>query len=478
MTQAESSLAGVLNHVRLEAGTVPGTAITATIEQFGAMRPPRGSALASVELPSSLVSELITPGLNRLRAVATASWEHAAGGIALFGLGTAQRLIGNRAASISEAAVVLDEATKQVAYSGSPESRPRWLGGARFAPGGSAWDADWDAFGGWQFVLPRLLIATRKRQASGNLTLELGASDSLLEIEAKVRDALAAPFATPPLHEGPEVRSREAVSSEAWQIAVESALGEIQGGRYRKVVLARKVVAQHCGSVTPGEILARLAHRYPACFVFKFSAGGCDWLGASPELLGAVEGTVVQAASLAGTRRRSDDPRIDERLAFELRTNPKERSEHDFVATAMREALAPLCSELTAPAEPQVMSIPGIHHLHTPFQGELHNGLGILDVVAALHPTPAVGGWPRTAALDAIERLEQLDRGWYAGPVGWTDAEGNGQFAVALRSGLIDGGHAVLFAGAGIVAGSDPKRELAETELKLRPLREALVGNQ
>jgi len=122
------------------------------------------------------------------------------------------------------------------------------------------------------------------------------------------------------------------------------------------------------------------------------------------------------------------------------------------------------------------MSIANIHHLHTPFEGQAHEGIGILDVVAALHPTPAVGGAPRAEALDAIDRLESMDRGWYAGPIGWTDLAGDGEFAVALRSGLVSDFEAVLFAGAGIVDGSVPEREFAETELKLRPLREALFG--
>ncbi|MGH2634487.1 MAG: isochorismate synthase, partial [Tepidiformaceae bacterium] len=349
----------------------------------------------------------------------------------------------------------------------------------RFAPGGSVRDSAWRAFGGWQFVLPEIFVAMEDGRASATLTLQLSATDSECEIGAKVHQALIAPFNVRPVGQpaAADARLGRALSPDAWQAAVAAAIGEIRAGQYRKVVLARRAAERRdrCAA-SIGDVLTRLGTRYPACFVFKFATEGSDWIGASPELLGSVDGEVVRAASLAGTRRRSDDPRIDERLAAELLSDPKERSEHDFVAAAMREALTPLCCELRAPDGPRVMSIANIHHLSTPFEGQVREGIGILDVIAALHPTPAVGGSPRREAVEAIDRLEGMDRGWYAGPIGWADADGNGEFAVALRSGLVSSGEAMLFAGAGIVDGSEPHREFAETELKLQPLREALFG--
>ena len=433
--------------------------------------------LASVELPAALVDEVMRHGMPMLRNAAAVCWERPALGSSLLGFGAAATLAGERSSTIRDAAVCLRQAARTVRYQGGTSARPRFFGGSRFAPSGTVLDSAWDAFGGWKFILPEVIIAIESGLASGAITVALSASDTACDIGGRIHSALSAPFdprrgiAREPFDAGLEG------CPEAWEAAVRSALTEIGAGRYRKVVLARRVSERRTERSSAGELLTRLGERYPGCFVFKFAAPGCDWIGASPELLGSAQGGVVKAASLAGTRRRSDDAHLDERLAAGLLADPKERCEHAFVAAAMREALTPLCSELAAPGEPAVMSIANIHHLYTPFEGRLRDGVGILDVVGALHPTPAVGGSPRAEALDAIDRLEGIDRGWYAGPIGWTDLAGDGEFAVALRSGLVGDTAAVLFAGAGIVEGSVPSRELAETELKLRPLREALLGD-
>ena len=289
--------------------------------------------------------------------------------------------------------------------------------------------------------------------------------------------AAVARLAEPPPAAPPVARAECGAPDAAhWRRAVRQALAEIGAGRYRKAVLALRV---RCAADAPHDAaaaLTALAARYGECFVFGYRLGEASWIGASPELLVSLERGRLRASSLAGTRARAADEAEDARLAGELLASGKERAEHDLVARATRAALAPLCRELSAPPAPGLLRMAGIQHLHTPLEGSAAPGVDALDALLAMHPTPAVGGWPREPALEAIARIEDMDRGWYAGPIGWIDMQGDGEFAVALRSALVRGREAFLYAGAGIVRGSDPDRELAEAELKLRPLLDALRG--
>ena len=437
-----------------------------------------GSALVSAELPEAVVAAMADRGAVALRSTATAVWERPDSGMRMFAFGETLRLTGARDCPIGDAARRLRAVIADSRHLGSSATRPRLFGGARFTPGGAHRDPAWEEFGGWQFLLPQVLLTYGPGGVQGNVTIAARPSDSVAGTEQRLRTALARPFQPAVRHTGGRVNAGGGVvSQEQWEATVARAIEEIRAGRYRKVVLARQSVAAS-GTASPGagEVLGRLAERYPSCFVFKFAQPGRDWIGASPELLASVEQGTVRAASLAGTRRRSADAALDAELATELLNDPKELDEHAYVASALRAALDPLCSELCAPATPELMTIANIHHLHTPFEGTVLPGIDILDVVRSLHPTPAVGGAPREEAVEAINRLEGMDRGWYAGPIGWMDFGGDGEFAVALRSGLAGDSEATLFAGAGIVEGSVPEKEYAETELKLGPLREALRG--
>lgn len=260
----------------------------------------------------------------------------------------------------------------------------------------------------------------------------------------------------------------------SWEQMVAGTVDLLDAGTMQKVVLARSQRLALASEVDTGTVLSRLAEHYPQCFVFSFKDSGATWLGASPELLCRVQDGLVEAESLAGSRPRGDSPEDDRRLAKELAASRKERAEHEMVAGAIAEILAEICSEVTVPDRFRVMRMPNIQHLFTPICGRLAAGLDILDVAARLHPTPAVAGCPRGAAIDTIDRLEDMDRGWYAGPIGWVDFDGDGEFAVALRSALVGGREARLYAGGGIVSGSVPPQEYAETETKFKPIREAL----
>ncbi len=251
--------------------------------------------------------------------------------------------------------------------------------------------------------------------------------------------------------------------------AVATAVERIRAGHLSKVVLARDLVAIADGPIDPRILLRRLADRFPSCYTFA-----CDgFVGATPELLVRRMGGQVESLVLAGTIARGTD---DETPAATLFASAKDREEHSYAADMVRAALAPLCDELTVPDEPELLRLSNLIHLATPVSGRLAGERSVLDVLAALHPTPAVGGTPTDTALDLIRELEMMDRGRYAGPVGWIDSRGDGEWGIALRCAEIDGARARLYAGGGIVAGSDPAAELAEAQTKFRAMQYAFDG--
>jgi isochorismate synthase len=241
-----------------------------------------------------------------------------------------------------------------------------------------------------------------------------------------------------------------------------------------KVVLARAVQVQSEQPLDLPATLQRLRHDYPDTFVFAVANGGRTFFGASPERLASLRAGAVSAFGLAGSTARGATHVEDERLGQALLSSNKDLREHRLVVQTILEDLAALCTNLHAPEEPTLLKVRNVQHLFTPITGQLPGERDIFDLLARLHPTPAVGGRPRSTALAWIREHEQLDRGWYAGPVGWVNAHGEGEFAVALRSALADRQSATLFAGCGIVAASDPAREYAESQIKLKAILGAL----
>ncbi|MGI5169739.1 isochorismate synthase [Spirillospora sp. CA-253888] len=263
-----------------------------------------------------------------------------------------------------------------------------------------------------------------------------------------------------------------ALSAPAWEQAVGRAVERIRSGRLGKAVLARDLYAQAPEPIDPRVLLRRLADRFPGCYTF--SCAGL--VGATPELLIRRTGDRVDSLVLAGTTARGGDAEQDARRGERLFASAKDRSEHAYAAEMVRDALAPLCAELTVPDRPELLRLPNVMHLASAVHGRLDEARSVLDVVAALHPTPAVCGTPTEVALDLIRELESMDRGRYAGPVGWVDARGDGEWGIALRCAEIDGTRARLFAGCGIVADSVPADELTEAQNKFRAMQYALEG--
>jgi salicylate biosynthesis isochorismate synthase/menaquinone-specific isochorismate synthase len=219
-----------------------------------------------------------------------------------------------------------------------------------------------------------------------------------------------------------------------------------------------------------------LREAFGACFVFCAGRGDAAFVAASPELLIRREGMRASTLALAGSTRRSADPAVDDHLGEQLLQSAKDRQEHEIVSRRIELALRPVSVWVTKAPEPEVVAIANIQHLATPVRAQLRRPVGAIELAGLLHPTPAVGGEPHAAAARLIPALEGIDRGWYAGPVGWTDANEDGEFCVALRCALVEDRMARCYAGVGVVADSDPAAELAETEVKLQALLPVLSG--
>lgn len=255
-------------------------------------------------------------------------------------------------------------------------------------------------------------------------------------------------------------------SEREWIKSVESALEAISSGRLKKVVLARQVTV--AGQIPHDQhaITGRLREAYPGCFTFCFD----NLVGASPELLIRRLGDVVDSIPLAGSAPRGKTEDEDLELGQKLRESAKNLSEHSLTVTSVMDRLAPFCSELVSEPEPSLLLLANLQHLSTKVQGRLTGPTDSMELAGALHPTAAVCGVPQERAMELIRSLETFERGRYAGPIGWMDRHGDGEWALALRCASIEGNEARVFAGAGIVADSDPADELEETRLKLQAM--------
>ncbi|MDG2113176.1 MAG: isochorismate synthase, partial [Actinomycetota bacterium] len=339
---------------------------------------------------------------------------------------------------------------------GPAEAGPLLLGGFAFSDDDIGRPPDWSAFGAARLVLPEILVANTPE---GTFLTTVGDADTSGLLDGTVL----------PTDLGSIVAVDHRVDDD-YEALVEHALSSIDSDELQKVVTARRLhLASHLDLTV---LLDRLRHRFENCATFAFDTGDRVFLGASPEQLVARRSSRVDTMAVAGTRPRHDHPGLDAQLRASLLASPKERLEHQMVVDDIRATLRNAGVDLDADAETGVLRLRRNQHLFTPIGGSLTAAASTLDLVAALHPTPAVAGLPRRAAQDWIDHHESFERGWYAAPVGWTTVDGTGEFRVALRSALLDSDGITLFAGGGIVDGSVPSQELAETAVKL----EALLG--
>jgi isochorismate synthase len=416
---------------------------------------------------------------------------------ALVGIGAAHEIRATGPGRFREAAGAWTEILRgaEVADGGvrTRGTGPVLLGGFPFMAGPSmSMPADpagpWTSFESGSLVLPRLLVTAagedvcltanvlvppgpaKDREAAATATIaRLGATWTAVVDGARTHVPLM-PVATDLVETTAVSDGAEA----AWDAAVIRLAGAVGRGRVDKVVLARRVDLVADGPIDVPVVLRRLEASGPESTIFAVTRGERTFLGATPERLVRSEGHEFRTMALAGSIRRGADDAEDARLAADLSASEKEREEHRVVVEMLRDTLAPLAVRLDIDPEPGVVRLRHIQHLMTTITGRTREQAGILDLVERLHPTPAVGGAPRELALALLQEEEHLDRGWYAGPLGWLDRESDGEFVVAIRSGVVTGPRASLFVGCGIVADSEPDREWEESRVKLRALASAI----
>jgi isochorismate synthase len=405
-------------------------------------------------------------------------WSIPAAGVTIAGLGDAWSSEAVDANPFPRAAAAWSQLIAEAETQADPAlpfSGPVAVSGFSFDPTRPA-NQDWDGFPQGTLLLPRIVLAQVGDRASLTLNGLVDAQSSSNSLAGQAARRLSEFIGG--IWRNNRRPSRfelaDTLPADAWQNMVAEAVDRIDAGTLQKVVLARTVQLSADRPLDVPAAIERLRRDYPDTFVFAVARGGRTFLGASPERLVSLRDGVVSASGLAGSAARGITPEADQRLGAELLASAKDRAEHDFVVQMILEELTALCQQVDAPAEPALMKMRNVQHLFTPISGKIQPGRTIFDLVERLHPTPAVGGRPRDQALDWIRRHEQLNRGWYAGPVGWVDARGDGEFAVALRSALTERDNALLYAGCGIVAGSDPETEYHESRLKLRPMLSAL----
>ncbi|HEY8768943.1 MAG TPA: isochorismate synthase, partial [Thermoleophilaceae bacterium] len=330
-----------------------------------------------------------------------------------------------------------------------------------------------------RLVLPEVALARHRDEARLTVCARVDGDDHPDAVLDRVCERLAelTPASMPLIDPDPveRVRVASAAPPSHFEEAVRRATERIAGGGLEKVVLAREVRVHAPGPLDPAPVFGALREVFPACYCYLAGTPEGAFVGASPELLVRREGARAQTVALAGTTRRSADPAVDDLLGEQLLGSAKDRDEHAIVARRIERTLDPVSLWTAVAHDPGLVKVHNVQHLATPIRAQLREPLAAVELAGLLHPTPAVGGEPREAALPLIPALEGLDRGWYAGAVGWTDLSEDGEFCVALRCALLRERVAHLYAGCGIVRDSEPSAELAESEVKLQALLPLLV---
>ncbi len=455
----------------------------------------RYGTLVSVSRPA--------PGLTALDLIRHHSgevrffWDDGVDPIVFAGLGAAVAMfaygptrmadIGRQAADLFSGAIV--------SHVDEPLAAPRLFGGFAFAADFTP-DRTWAAFHPAHFILPHYQLMQRGKDAWLTINAHVPEGEEPGSVIPALEEALAGRIAQlrrlqAKAPAGEHAADGEAcplapyritypMSYEQWATMLNRAISLMQAGSLQKVVLARMCAIEGEGTVDIAAALAYLNEAYPDCIRFLFEPRpNHAFYGATPELLVKVDGDRVHTMGLAGSAPRGRDEVADQANMAAFLVSAKDRYEHDLVVQALQARLEPLTAGLTIAAEPVVATYKNIHHLYTPVDGRLRPEIrGVLPLVSALHPTPALGGAPREEALALLTELEPVPRGWYAAPVGWIDHRLDGTFAVAIRSAVAQNNRVWAYAGAGIVADSIPQREWQETALKFRPMLEALaIGN-
>ncbi|MFP3125062.1 isochorismate synthase [Ectobacillus funiculus] len=336
----------------------------------------------------------------------------------------------------------------------------------------------WETFSDTVLVLPSFLLTMKEGESWLTINQLVGHDDcaeDLYERMQNMEEQLLQHSRQPLSEQGSVIVSQHEVQTKSWMEAIQAVQSEMKQGRVQKVVLARELRLTAENEFDSALIVQALRIGQPDCYIFSIDYQDTCFLGATPERLVKKEDQLFTSMCLAGSIGRGNTEEEDEQNAAELLQDEKNLVEHRYVVDMIRKVMTSVCTEVNIPHQPGVMRTKNLIHLYTPVEGR--GGCNLFEMVEKLHPTPALGGTPREEAMELIREQEDLDRGLYAGPIGWIDYKGNGEFAVGIRSALIRGANASLFAGCGIVESSQPHMEYEETKMKFKPMLSALGGS-
>jgi menaquinone-specific isochorismate synthase len=437
---------------------------------------------ATVEIEPDVDPAAIAAG-SRLAADRWFCWEQPDRGFAVAGLGSAIQVVSRGEDRFNDLAERCARATHDRAAEEPGElpagAGPVWATGFAFGPRGGS-DPLWSSLPPALAVMPEIAIARGPEGAflTASIVLEPGTDpEGLLQGAAGRIGSLRVTALTPAdPHPSAATRIFGRYPPERYERIVAAAVERIRSTSVEKVVLARELTVEAPAAHDPAALFGALRDLFPSCFCFCFGTPEAAFLGASPELLVRRSGAVAATVALAGTTSRSADPAVDDHLGEAMLRSPKVRDEHGIVVRRIERTLRPHAVWVHAEDQPLVVKVGNLQHLATPIRAQLAESHSAIELAGFLHPTPAIGGEPRGSALELIQELEGIDRGWYTGPVGWMDAADDGEFCVGLRSALVRDREAHLFAGCGIVSDSDPAAELQESELKFEALLPLLAG--
>ena len=356
---------------------------------------------------------------------------------------------------------------------------PVLFGGFSFDPQ-NVKHSEWDGFPSAYFVVPSFQLIRKNGETLISINLITTNKDASTEFEVlrDERDRLihiAQVNEFEPLQK-PQVVSVEERKKEQYMKAVTEVIGKIRRGEAEKVVIARSVKMNFENKVPSVTALQRISNGQQESYQFGLQKEGKLFFGATPERLIEIVDGRAYSACVAGSIQRGKSATEDRKYGEELLEDPKNKEEHQYVVNMISKVFNNYCTDVSISNGPKLMKTRDIQHLFTPIEGNIENGTDIFTLVEALHPTPALGGVPTNTSMDIIRENENMNRGYYAAPIGWTDTKGNGEFAVAIRSALLDGDHAYLYAGGGIVTDSEAEQEYDETWVKFRPVLRALGG--
>jgi len=406
-------------------------------------------------------------------------WQNANQTLTLVGIGHAEVLksesVEDRFSDISKrwkslcAALIKEE----------KDNAPVLFGGFSFDPKNKI-KSEWDGFPSAYFVVPSFQLSVKNGKTSisiNHITTDIDATDEFQKLRDErdrlIHDAQVNEFE--PLLK-PVVKSVEELEKELYQDALSDVISAIKNKEAKKVVIARSIKMNFENAVSSVTALQHITKEQQESYQFGLQKDNKLFFGATPERLIEIENGKAYSTCVAGSIARGKSAVEDRKLGEELIGDHKNREEHQYVVNMISDVFNNYCTDVSVPTEPKLMKIRDIQHLFTPVEGEINRHADIFSLVEALHPTPALGGFPTNTALDIIRDKEKMNRGYYAAPIGWTDTKGNGEFAVAIRSALLENDSAYLYAGGGIVADSEVEQEYEETWVKFRPVLRALGG--